>query len=144
VTSTAPFYQRDDRYRATVRSLAGPLAVLIMAMAPFVLVGVGLAAVDWAKWLVRVGGYVGIAGLVLTAAAVVNLGVSRTCATTPVKQVNRPVLSIAVDDGDCFDGALGAVGLVAAAVAATSLATVVVATRSGRADAGAAPAVPSP
>src|SRR4051812_2925108 len=39
VTSTAPFYQRGGRYRATVRSLAGPLALLLVALAPIVLLG---------------------------------------------------------------------------------------------------------
>jgi hypothetical protein len=144
VTSTRPFYQRGDRYRATVRSLAGPLALLIVVAAPVLVIGLVLGAADWARWLVRAGGVVGIAGLVLTAVATVNLFVPRTCATEPVEAVNRPLLSLAVDDGDCFHTGLAAVGFLGLAAAATSAVVMGRSTRSGRAGAGAAPAVPSP
>jgi hypothetical protein len=66
--------------------------------------------------------------------------VPRTCASEPVEAVNRPLLSLAVDDGDCFHAGLVAVGFLGLAATATSA---VVVTRSGRAGAGAAPAVPS-
>ena len=125
-----------------MRSLAGPLALAIVMAAPVVAIGLALSAADWVRWVVRTGGAVGIVGLVLTAVAAVNLVVPRTCATEPVKAVNRPVLSLAVDDGDCFRSALGAVGFLGLAAAATSAVVAGLATRSGRAAAGAAPAVP--
>ena len=125
-----------------MRSLAGPLALLLVAAAPVVVVGAVSAGGQWGRWLVRTGGVVGIVGLVLTAAATVNLVVPRTCATTPVKAVNRPVLSLAVDEGDCFHRALGQVGLAGLVGVAASLAAAATATRSGRDGAGAAPAVP--
>jgi hypothetical protein len=147
VTSTAPFYQRGDRYRATVRSLAGPLALLLVALAPVVVVGAVSSAGRWGRWLVRTGGAVGIVGLVLTAVATVNLVVPRTCASAPVRAVNRPVLSLAVDDGDCFHSALGQVGLAGLVGVAASVGAAAVAQRratpSAPAGAGAAPAVPS-
>ena len=139
VTSTAPFYQWAGRYRATVRDLAGPMAVLIVVLTPVALLGAGSSATQWAGWLVRTGGAIGAVGLVLTAATVVNLFVPRTCASTPVEQRNRPVLSLAVDEGDCFRSALGQLGLVAVVGVAASAA---VATRSGRGGDGGAPAVP--
>ena len=129
-----------------MRSLAGPLALLLVALAPVVVVGAVSSAGQWGRWMVRAGGVAGVVGLVLTAAATVNLVVPRTCATTPVKAVNRPVLSLAVDDGDCFRSALGQVGLagllgVAASAAVAALSG---ARRWSRGDgAGAAPAVPS-
>jgi hypothetical protein len=142
VTSTAPFYQRGGRYGATVRSLAGPLALLLVALAPIVVLGAVTSVGQWGRWLVRTGGLVGILGLVLTAGAAVNLLVPRTCATTPVKRVNRPVLSLAVGDGGCFRDALGQVGLAGLVGVAASAAVAALATRSGRDDAGAAHAVP--
>jgi hypothetical protein len=145
VTSTAPFYQRGGRYGATVRSLAGPLALLLVAAAPVVVLGAVTSAGQWGRWLVRAGGVVGIVGLVLTALATVNLVVPRTCASAPVEAVNRPVLSLAVDDGDCFHRALGQVGLAGVVGVAASVAAAAVAlrsTRSGRGDAGAAPVAP--
>lgn len=127
-----------------MRDLAAPLALLIVVLAPVALLGALTTAGQWAGWLVRTGGAVGVAGLVLTAAATVNLFVPRTCSSTPVEQVNRPLLSIAVDDGDCFQGALGQFGLAGLVGVAASAAVVATrATRSGRGGAGAAPAVPS-
>jgi hypothetical protein len=142
VTSTAPFYQWGDRYRATVRDLAAPLALLIVVLAPVVVIGAITSVRQWAGWMVRTGGALGILGLVLTAVATINLAVPRTCSTGPVDQVNRPVLSLAVDDGDCFRAALAQLGL-AGLVGVAASAVVLGATRSGRGDGGAAPAVPS-
>jgi hypothetical protein len=148
VTSTAPFYQRGGRYGATVRSLAGPLALLLVALAPIVVLGAASSAGRWGRWLVTSGGLIGVAGLVLTAVATVNLLVPRTCATEPVKQENRPILSVAVGDGDCFRSAVGQVGLAGLVGVAASLAVAAWSTRratpSGRGGAGAAPFAPSP
>ncbi|MCU1483893.1 MAG: hypothetical protein JWN67_639 [Actinomycetia bacterium] len=129
-----------------MRSLAGPLALLLVALAPVAALGAVSSAGQWGRWLVRAGGVVGILGLVLTAAATVNLLVPRTCATAPVKTMNRPVLSIAVDEGDCFRSALGQVGLagLVGVTASAAVAAMTGARRWSRGDgAGAAPAVPS-
>ncbi|MEA2591190.1 MAG: hypothetical protein QOD62_1021, partial [Actinomycetota bacterium] len=100
----------------------------------------------------RVGGTVGIAGLVLTAGLLVNLVVPRTCATTTVAgqrshEVNRPAISLVLGGGDCFRSALlQAQGAVLAGVATSALVALVDRTgrrrplrRSGRAVAGASP-----
>jgi hypothetical protein len=126
-----------------VRSLAGPLALLLVALAPVVALGAVSSAGQWGRWLVRAGGVVGILGLVLTAAATVNLLVPRTCATAPVKIMNRPVLSIAVDEGDCFRTALGQVGLAGLVGVTASIAAAAWSTRSRGDGAGAAPVAPS-
>lgn len=108
-----------------MRAFAYPLAVLIVAAACFGAVALVVGAAAWSRWIVRVGGVVGVAGLVLTAAAVVNLFVARTCAETetamgPLTERNRPALSVVLDDGPCFRSALAQVQVVALATVATS------------------------
>jgi hypothetical protein len=124
-----------------VRSLAGPLALLLVALAPIVVLGAITSSRRWGRWLVRTGGAVGVVGLVLTTAATVNLLVPRTCSSAPVAKRNRPILSLAVGDGDCFQDALGQVGVAGLVGVAASAAVAALATRSGRGGAGAAPAV---
>jgi hypothetical protein len=52
----------------------------------------------WARLMVRAGG-IALAGLTLTAAAMVNLGVPRTCDDTGTR--NRPALAAVVEQGHC-------------------------------------------
>jgi hypothetical protein len=113
-----------------VRALAYPLAVLIVAAACFAAVAVAAGAATWSRWVVRVGGAVGPAGVVLAAGAALNLFVPRTCAEaeTAVGTVtarNRPAFSVVVDDGDCFRTGLAQVQVVALVVIATSAVVVV-------------------
>jgi hypothetical protein len=111
-----------------VRSLAYPLAVLLVAALCFGAVALAVGAVSWGRWALRVGGAAGVAGVVLTAVAAVNLAVPRTCAeldtaTGPVSQTNRPAISVVLDDGPCFRSGLAQVQLVVLAVLATTIVT---------------------
>lgn len=124
-----------------VRTLAFPLAVLIVVLTPLAVIGLASSAEQWVRWLLRAGGAVGMAGVVLTAVATVNLLVPRTCATEPVEEVNRPLISLVLGSGDCFRSAL-AQAQVAALVGVT--ASVAAVTRSERVGGGAGPAVRSP
>ena len=123
-----------------VRSLAFPLAILIVVLTPLAVIGFVSGADQWARWLLRTGGALGVAGLVLTAMACVNLLVPRTCAGDPVEEVNRPLISLVLGSGDCFRSALAQAEVAALVGIAAS---VVAVTRSGRAGDGAAPAVPA-
>ena len=127
-----------------MRTLAHPLALLIVITAPIALVGAAAAAVDWGRWMLRSAGIVGVAGIVLTGIAVVNLGVPRRCATTQqAKAVNRPIISLATDDGDCERAAVGwTAAAVATGVAASGVVEVLRRSRR-RAGAGAAPSAPT-
>ena len=126
-----------------VRTLAAPLAVLLVAAAPIVAIGACTSAGQWGRWLVRTGGVAGVVGLVVTGAATVNLGVPRTCGSSP-DEVNRPVISLVLGDGDCFREALGQLALVGLTGVAASAGVVAAARRSRRGGAGAAPAAPCP
>lgn len=123
-----------------MRSLASPLALVLVVAIPVAFLGFVAAAERWARWMVRAGGLVGVAGLAVTAASAVNLLVPRTCSDAPVEEVNRPVISLVVGDGACFRDALGQAQLAALVGVAASVAVV---TRSGRGGGGGAPAVPS-
>ena len=140
-----------------MRSLAFSLAVLIVLAAPIAALGLASSAGRWARWLVRMGGALGIVGLVLTAAFVVNLVVPRSCSTASspgatVHEVNRPFVSIAIGDGDCFRSAVAqAQGAVLAGVATSALVALADRRRRGReirpsapAGAGASPAARHP
>lgn len=140
-----------------MRSLAFSLAVLIVLAVPIAAVGAALSAGQWARWLYRAGGVLGIAGLVLTAVFLVNLVVPRTCSTTALpgnalREVNRPIISLVLGDGDCFRSAMAqAQGAALAGVATSAVVAMVDGTgrrrplrRSGRVGAGASPGARSP
>jgi hypothetical protein len=125
-------------YHAGVETLAEPLAWLIVLVAPLAALGALLGAARWCRWLLRAGGALGVAGLVLTGVATVNLLVARTCsesAAGPV--VQRPVLSAATGEGDCFRTAWGQLQLVALAGVGASASVVLTQARwRGGADRG--------
>lgn len=131
-----------------MEALAYPLTVLIVVAVPALAVCAVAAAARWGLWLWQAGA-VGVAVLVVTGAAAVNLLVPRTCSTTTVagqreREVNLPVLSIVLGDGPCFRAAMAqAQGAVLTGVAGSALVTMVL-RRSRRAGAGAAPAAPTP
>jgi hypothetical protein len=113
-----------------VRALAYPLAVLIVAAACFGAVALVAGAATWSRWVLRVGGAVGVVGVVLTAGSALNLFVPRTCAEAEtalgtVTARNRPAFSVVVDDGDCFRTGLAQVEVVALVAIATSAVVVV-------------------
>ena len=125
-----------------METLAHPLALLLVVAAPLALLGAVRGAWQWGRWLVRAGGAVGVLGLVATGAAVVNLGVARTCQTDASgHRVNRPIISVATGEGDCFRRAMGQLELAAlAGVGASSLVLLRQARRDG---AGGGPGAPS-
>jgi hypothetical protein len=99
-----------------VETLAEPLAWLIVLVAPIALLGASVGVARWAGWLVRAGGALGVAGLVLTGVATANLLVARTCSESATATiVQRPLLSAATGEGDCFRTAWGQLQLVALA-----------------------------
>jgi hypothetical protein len=112
-----------------------------VALAPLVALTAGLHATRWARWLVRTGGTVGIAGLILTSGAAVNLLVPRTCASDALgRTIQRPIVSAATGEGNCLRTALGQLELVALTGVGASA---VVQFRRGRRD-GAVPALGAP
>ena len=120
---------------------ARPLAWLIVALAPLVALAAGFYATRWARWLVRTGGTLGIAGLILTGGAAVNLLVARTCASgAQGTTVQRPIMSAVTGEGTCFRTAWGQLQLVTLAGVGVSA---VVQLRRGRRD-GAVPALGAP
>lgn len=129
-----------------MRTLAYPLALLVVLVVPALLVGAAAAALRWGRWLVTVGGVLGLVGIALVAGAAVNLFVPRTCdagggpAATPPR-VNRPIISLAVDDGACFRAASAQLTLAPLAGVATS--SLVLLRRSSRRGAGGATVAPS-
>lgn len=132
-----------------MRSLAFPLAVLLVLLVPVALVAGAAGVAQWGGWVVRSAGVVGIIGLVVTAGFAVNLLVPRTCARIEVpggafEEVNRPLLSLAVSDGECYRSAVTQLGFVGLAGLATSVAAAVLSRRSAPDDSGAAPVVRSP
>lgn len=132
-----------------MRSLAFPLAVLLILLVPVALVAGAAGVAQWAGWVVRSIGVVGIVGLVVTAGFAVNLLVPRTCARLEVpggvfEERNRPLFSLAVSDGDCYRSAVTQLELVGLAGLATSVTAAVSARRSARGGSGAMPAVRSP
>jgi hypothetical protein len=132
-----------------VRTLAFPLACLLVLAVPLALVAAAHGIVRWGRWVAEVAGVVGIAGLVVAGGFAVNLLVPRTCDRIEVpggaiEEVNRPLLSLAVGDGGCFRSAVGQLQLVGLAGVATSAVAALAATRSGRGAVGAAPGAPTP
>lgn len=100
-----------------VKTLASPLAGLIVLVLPIAGVLAAGALFDWGRWVVRTAGLAGVAGLVVTAAFVVNLGIARRCD----HQTNRPVISLVLSRGDCERTAKAWTGAAAIAGVATSV-----------------------
>jgi len=125
-----------------VESLAHPLALLIVVAAPIALLGAVAGAWQWGRWLVGAGGVLGMVGAAVTGVAVLNLGVARTCQTDAAgKHVNRPIISIATGEGDCFRRAMGQLQL--AALAGVGASSVVLLRQVRRDGADGAPGAPS-
>jgi len=125
-----------------VETLAYPLALFIIVAAPVAVIGAAAGVSQWSRWLVRTGGLVGLAGLVVTGAATINLAVARTCATDQAgKTVEPPIISAATGEGDCFRTAWGQ--LEGAALAGVGASALVLLRRARRDGAGAAPGAPS-
>lgn len=110
------------------------LTVILSAIAAVVLVR---TAVDWSLWVRRTAGTIGIAGVVLTGVATVNLGVPRTCAKQTgdggqvVKETNRPAISLVLGGDRCYADALGQFEILGVIVVGVSALAV---RRSGRDD----------
>jgi hypothetical protein len=119
-----------------VETLAEPLAWLIVLVTPLAAVGAVLGTARWSRWLVRAGGALGVAGLVVTAVATVNLLVARTCSESATgRVVQRPLFAAATGEGDCFRTAWGQLQLVAlAGVGASASVVLMQARRRGGAD----------
>lgn len=124
--------------------MSHPLAYLIVICSAVAAVLFVRTVVHWTRWLLAAAGAIGIAGLVLAAGAVVNLGVSRTCASQRLggqvlKETNRPVISVVLGGDDCYADALGQFEILGVIVVAVSAEAV----RRSRPSASApAPAVP--
>jgi hypothetical protein len=120
-----------------VRTLAFPLALLLVVAAPIAAIGALSTAGQWARWMVRTGGLLGVAGLVVTGVATVNLLVPRTCASNPTER-NRPVISLVEGGGSCSRSAAAQLQLAVLAGLGASL--LVWVRRSARDGVGGAPA----
>jgi hypothetical protein len=86
----------------------GVVAAIVVAAVPALAVLAGYGLWRWARVMARAGA-LAVAGLALTAAAVVNLGVPRTCDDRGTR--NRPVLAAVVERGDCRRSATAQVDL---------------------------------
>ena len=100
------------------------IAITLVAGVPALLVLGAVGAWHWGRWMVGTGA-VGIAGLVLTAMAAVNVVVPRGCDEARGVR-NRPVLAAVVEEGDCRRTGMGQVEL---AVLVGLVSTLVVARR---------------
>ena len=126
-----------------MRTLAYPLSLLVVVAVPLVLVVLGVGVVHWARWLLAAGGPIGVVALVVCGVAGVNLLVPRACEDAAGRrEVNRPLISATVGDGECFERALGQLQL--AVLAAVGASAAVMLRRSGRGAGGAAPGVRTP
>ncbi|MCU1379699.1 MAG: hypothetical protein JWN29_2682 [Acidimicrobiales bacterium] len=115
-----------------MRTLAFPLALLLVVAAPIVAVGALTAAGHWGRWLVRTGGLLGLAGLMVTAVASVNLFVPRTCSSTTTPEHNRPVISLVLGHDGCFRSAVAQLQVAALTGLTASLAVQAVSIRRRR------------
>jgi hypothetical protein len=126
-----------------VETLAEPLAWLLIVAAPLVALAAVVGVSRWSHWLVGAGGMLGVVGLVVTGAATLNVLVARTCATDASgKTIERPIISAATGEGDCFRTAWGQLQLVALTGVGASVA--VFATRARRGGGAPAPGAPRP
>jgi hypothetical protein len=129
-----------------LRTLSHPLAYLVVLAAAVTAVGLVRAAIEWSRWVVTAAGALGIAGVALTGIAAINLGVSRTCATSGsgeqrVKEINRPAISLFLGGDDCYADAVGQFQIVGVLVVGVSAVAVKRSAPSGRAPSPAAPRV---
>ena len=113
-----------------MRTWSHQLAYLIVIAAPLAGLVIIRTAVQWARWVVAAVGALGVAGLVLAGLATANLGIARTCSTSPgpdgkaLKEINRPVISLFLGDDDCYGDALGQFQIVGVMIVGLSAATV--------------------
>lgn len=121
-----------------MRTLAYPLSLLLVVAVPIALLVIGAGVVHWGRWLLGAGGPVGIGALVLCGAAGVNLLVPRSCEDAGGRRVvNRPLISAAVGDGQCFARGIGQ--LQVAVLTGVGASAAVTLRRSTRGGDGAAP-----
>ncbi|HYD10735.1 MAG TPA: hypothetical protein VEA78_11580 [Acidimicrobiales bacterium] len=100
-----------DRYE-----IVATIAVVAM---PFVVAGLVLGAVAWARDALARHTPAATIGILLTAAAVANLFVQRRLG----RARTRPVMALFVEQGDAFRSALLALAVALLLAAATSVAT---------------------
>ena len=113
-----------------MRTLSHQLAYVIVIATPLAALVLIRSTVLWARWIVTAVGVLGVAGLALAGLATANLGIARTCATAagpngkPVKEINRPVISLFLGGDDCYGEALGQFQIVGVVVVGLSAAAV--------------------
>jgi hypothetical protein len=113
-----------------LRTWSHQLAYLIVIAAPLAALVLVRTTAQWARWVVAAVGALGVAGLVLAGVATANLGIARTCSTAdgpdgkPLKEINRPVISLFLGDDDCYGDALGQFQIVGVLVVGLSAAAV--------------------
>jgi hypothetical protein len=100
------------------------LAILLVAAAGALLAFGAMWFGEWASWLLRAGGAIGVVGLALVGIAAANLGLPRSCGTAPPER-DRPAVSVFVGGRACREKAVGQlelpflVGVAASAVVMT-------------------------
>ena len=130
-----------------MRTLSHPFAFALVILGAVSAVMLVRTTLDWSRWVLRAAGTLGIAGLALAGIALVNLGVSRTCATERVgggqvvKETNRPAISLVLGSDDCYAHALGQFEILGVIVVGVSAVAVRRSTPTGRTPSPGAPPV---
>lgn len=94
------------------------MAILLVIAIPLAAMGLLSVSVAWARDAVGRAPLPGLIGVFCTLVAVGNLFVERTCDG----MVNRPVITVALGDGDCYRTGVIGLGLVLLLGVATSAA----------------------